>query len=127
MKNYTAPTIKFSIFFIFFVLSFPTLSETLVLSMSLEKYNREGFEITELVREGDTFYEKENQRYYVILHEDETDLILLHFNPESTAFKTRTIMINKQRLIWSNTNNTVPLFPMTNDNWMVNWGTLTIK
>ena len=91
MKNYTIPTIKFSIFFIFFVLSFPTLSETLVLSMSLEKYNREGFEITELVREGDgTFYEKENERYYVIL-------------------------------------NLVPLFPMTNDNWMVNWGTLTIK
>ena len=118
---------KLSISFIFFVLSFPILSETIVLSMSLEKYNREGVEITELVRKGATFYEKERGIDYLILHEDKRDLILFHFNPESSTFKSRTIMINKQRMIWSNTNNTVPLFPMTDDNWMVNWGTLTIK
>ena len=95
--------------------------------MSLDKYDRDGFEITNLIRQGDIFYSKEEDRTYLILHEDERDLILFYFNPESSSFKSRSIMINKKRKIWSNTNNTVPLIPMTNDNWMTRWGTLTIK
>ena len=118
----------FMSFFIFLsILTFPVFSETLVLSMSLDKHDRDGFEIINLIRQGDIFYSKEEDRTYLILHEDERDLILFYFNPESSSFKSRSIMINKKRKIWSNTNNTVPLIPMTNDNWMTRWGTLTIK